>query len=60
MHMRKLFVLIFILNVGTFVFLNSCVKKIPEQIIWLESFEQGVSLAQSQGKSLLAEFDKEG
>ena len=58
--MRKLFVLIFILSLGTFVFLNSCVKKIPEKIIWLESFEQGVSLAQSQGKSLLAEFDKEG
>jgi hypothetical protein len=58
--MRKFLVLIFLLSLWIFVFLNSCVKKIPEQIIWLESFDQGVNLAQSQGKSLLAEFDKEG
>lgn len=58
--MRKLLVLIFLLSLGTFVFLNSCVKKVPEKIIWLESFEQGVNLAQGQGKNLLADFEKEG
>lgn len=60
MHMRKLVVLIFILSLGTFIFLNSCVKKVPEKIIWLESIDQGMNLAQSQGENLMVEFEKEG
>jgi len=58
--MRRLLVITFLLGLGTFVFLNSCVKKVPDKITWLESFDQGVNLAQTQGKSLLAEFEKEG
>ncbi|MGB2698092.1 MAG: hypothetical protein WBD28_09595 [Candidatus Zixiibacteriota bacterium] len=58
--MRKFLVLTFLLSLGAIVFLNSCVKKVPEKIIWLESFDQGVKLAQGQGKNLLTDFEKEG
>lgn len=58
--MRKLFALLVILIFTIGIFFNSCVKKIPEQIVWNESFDQGLMLAQDQGKNLLVDFDKDG
>ncbi len=58
--MRKYFIFVLLLNLGAGVFFNSCVKKIPEKIIWLESFDQGLKSAQDQGKNILVDFDKDG
>lgn len=42
------------------IFFASCVKKVPEKITWNQSFDQGLKLAQDEGKNLMVEFDKEG
>jgi hypothetical protein len=58
--MRKYLILVFILILGAGAFFNSCVKKVPENIIWLEPFDQGLKSAQDQGKNLLVAFEKDG
>jgi len=58
--MRKSFVLTFLLIFTGGIFLNSCVRRIPDEIVWNDSFDQGLELAQSEGKNLLVEFDKDG
>lgn len=58
--MRKSFVVTFLLIFTGGIFLNSCVRKIPDEIVWNDSFDHGRELAQSEGKNLLVEFDKDG
>ncbi len=58
--MRRYFAFVVLLVLIGGMFFNSCVKKIPEEIVWNESFAQGLTLAQEQGKYLMVEFDKEG
>jgi hypothetical protein len=42
------------------IFFNSCVKKVPEKIVWNHSFDQGLKLAEDQEKNLMVVFDKDG
>jgi hypothetical protein len=58
--MRKPFAFIALLILTGGIFFNSCVKKVPEKIVWSESFDQGFSLAQDQDRNLLVDFDMQG
>ncbi len=58
--MRKTLAFITTLSLVWGILFVSCVKKVPEKIVWNQSFEQGLKLAQDEGKNLMVEFDKEG
>ena len=58
--MSKTLVLVIVLSLAAGVFFASCVKKIPEKIAWNKSFDQGLTLAQDEGKNLMVDFEKEG
>jgi hypothetical protein len=58
--MRKMLVLITVLCFMGGIFVNSCVKKVPENIVWNHSLDQGLKLAEDQGKNLMVVFDKDG
>lgn len=58
--MSRIFGVIVLLIFMGGILLNSCVKKVPEQIVWSQSLDEGLALAQDQDKNLLVEFDKEG
>jgi len=58
--MSRTFVLIALLIFACGMLLNSCVKKVPEHIVWSQSLDEGLTLARDQGKNLLVEFYKEG
>jgi len=58
--MRKTFLFVTILSLVAGILFVSCVKKVPEKIVWNQSFDQGLKLAQDEGKNLMVDFDKEG
>lgn len=57
--MCKTLVFVTIVSLAVGSFFTSCVKKVPEKIVWNQSFDQGLKLAQDEGKNLMVDFDKE-